>query len=153
MIDYVEAPDTCEPELQPFSSLFLAGGITGCSDWQAELVQMLRDARKSIMVFNPRRANFPIHDPAAAYAQIEWEFKHLRKATAISFWFPPETLCPIALYELGAQAALSKTLFVGVHPDYQRKTDVIVQLRLVRPRLEVVFSLSELAAQVCKWAD
>src|SRR4051812_7979117 len=78
------------------TSLFLAGGINGCPDWQQEMVEKLKDT--SLALFNPRRASFPIGDKNAARAQIEWEYMHLRKATAISFWFPWETLSPIALY-------------------------------------------------------
>ncbi len=148
MFEYIEA-------LNPaFGSnrdrLFVAGGVTDCPDWQKELIDQLRN--KPISVFNPRRTKFPIHDPAAAEAQIVWEHEHLRQASAIAFWFPCETLCPIALYELGQWSVLPATIFVGVHPDYKRKSDVIIQTRLVRPRLEVVFSIPELAAQVRNWA-
>jgi hypothetical protein len=98
---YVEAPSGYDPGTLP--AVFLAGGITGCPDWQAEVVRMLADAPLALL--NPRREDFPIHDPAAAPAQIEWEYRHLGKADAALFWFPCETLCPIALDELGAWSA------------------------------------------------
>ena len=142
---YIEAPDEftgAEP------SLFLAGGITGTFDWQTEIVRLLGDA--PLVVLNPRR-NFPMHDPTAARTQIEWEFRHLRRASAVLFWFPCETLCPIALYELGGRAATAQPLFVGTHPDYQRKLDVTIQLKLARPDVRVVQSLAELAGQVRTW--
>ena len=81
-------------------SLFIAGGITDCPDWQQDIVKLLSDT--DITLLNPRRSNFPIHDPNAALEQIAWEHEMLRCARAISFWFPKETICPIVLYELGA---------------------------------------------------
>ncbi len=45
-------------------SLFLAGGITGCPDWQRQLRDKLADTPLTLL--NPRRANFPIDDPRAA---------------------------------------------------------------------------------------
>lgn len=91
---YVEAPNTIESDKK---SIFLAGGITGCQDWQKKLAGDLEDL--DIVVFNPRRENFPIHDPSAAKAQITWEYVHLRKASMISFWFGPETIQPIVLFD------------------------------------------------------
>ena len=131
-------------------SVFLAGGISGAVDWQADVVSRLADL--PLVILNPRRENFPIDDPAAAPAQIEWEFRHIRRATAVLFWFPHETLCPIALYELGGRALVrEQPLFVGTHPDYQRRLDVEVQLRLARPEVRVVSDLSALAEQVREW--
>src|SRR5947208_1960195 len=120
-------------------SLFLAGGITACFNWQERVAAAL--AELPLTILNPRRANFPIDDPTAAAAQIEWEHRHLRKATATLFWFPAETLCPITLYELGAWSMNRKPMFVGTHPDYQRRQDVVIQTRLARPEVLVVDAL------------
>lgn len=90
--------------------------------------------------------------PSAAAAQIEWEFRHLRRATAVLFWFPPETLCPIALFELGGRVQVrEQALFVGTDPDYARKLDVEIQLRLARPEVAVATDLHTLAGQVRGW--
>src|SRR5215218_4361930 len=133
-------------------SLFLAGGISGTFDWQADLIARLADL--PLVLLNPRRKNFPIADPAAAPAQIEWEFRHIRRATAVLFWFPHETLCPIALYELGGRSLVrEQPLFVGTHPDYQRRLDVVVQLQLARSEVRVVSDLSALAEQVREWFE
>ncbi len=142
---YIEAPQdvTLNPGQQ---SLFLAGGISNCPDWQAELVAALADT--SLALLNPRRAGFPMGDPSAAEAQIGWEHRCLRLATALLFWFPCETLCPITLYELGAWSMTTKPLFVGVHPTYQRRQDVEIQTRLARPDVTVVLSIEALVAQV-----
>ena len=143
---YIEAP---QEFLGKEMSLFLAGGITGCPNWQQQVARALNN--ESITLLNPRRKNFPIKDSTAALKQIKWEYSHLRKASVISFWFPKETLCPIVLYELGAWSMTDKPIFVGVHPDYQRKLDVEIQTSLIRPEVEIVYSLQDLVEQIINW--
>ena len=142
-MNYIEALDTYDGQDK---SVFLAGGITGCPNWQAEIVELLNES--ALVLFNPRRANFPIHDPTASEKQIKWEHDYLRKASAILYWFPCETICPIVLYELGAWSMTDKPIFVGVHPEYQRRQDVEIQTKFVRPEVEVVYSIKDLANQV-----
>ena len=132
-------------------SLFLAGGITGCPDWQAEAVAALTGVRGTLL--NPRRPDFLIDDPDAAPEQIRWEHRALHLSDAILFWFPAESICPIALYELGAWSMTAKPLMVGVHPEYARHRDVEIQTRLARPDVEVVYSLEALAQQVRAWVE
>lgn len=149
---YLESPGYLNPTLNTHhKSVFLAGGITGCPDWQQVMVEWL--AKTDLILINPRRADFPIHDPNAAREQITWEHRHLRGVDAILFWFPCETICPIVLYELGAWSMMSKPIFVGVHPDYSRRQDVEIQTALARPGLVVTYSLNGLAAQVIEWAE
>ena len=142
---YIEALKNLE-SIQGSTSLFMAGGITDCPDWQQDLVRMLHNT--DLILLNPRRANFPMTDPTAASQQIDWEHRHLRLADAISFWFCAEALQPITLYELGAWSMTDKPLFVGVHPDYVRRQDVEIQTQLVRPDVEIVYALSNLADQI-----
>ena len=142
---YIEAPKNYERQLDKIS-IFLAGGITGCPKWQDEVTMKLIDT--NLVVINPRRKHFPINDPSAAEQQITWEYNHLRIADMILFWFPKETLCPIVLYELGAWSTMDKPIFVGVHPQYQRRKDVEIQTKLIRPNVEVVYSLNELVEQI-----
>lgn len=145
---YIECPEIYE-DIGNERSLFIAGGITNCSDWQSELVEKLKD--ENLIILNPRRKHFPINDPNVEIEQIKWEYEHLKKASAISFWFAPETLCPITLYELGKQSILSKNLFIGVHPNYARKLDVEIQTKLIRPEIKIVYSLHNLADQIKAW--
>lgn len=141
---YVESPNILG------KSIFLAGGITDCPDWQSDMVEKL--SQTTLTLINPRRKNFPIHDPNAAEFQIKWERDHLVKADAILFWFPSETLCPIVLYELGAWSMTTKPIFVGIDPKYQRRQDVEIQTSLVRPdTVKIVYSLQDLADQVIRW--
>lgn len=118
--------------------LFLAGGITGCPDWQRTAANMLHVfGSNELAVLNPRRADFPMGDRMAGVQQIEWEHAALARADMVVFWFPRETLCPITLYELGVQNSGTKRLVVGVHAKYGRKLDVQAQTRLARPEVHV----------------
>lgn len=123
--------------------VFIAGGISGCSDWQAGLLNSLEDVEA--VFFNPRRSNFDINNPADSVVQIKWEHTYLKEADIISFWFAPETLCPITLYELGYWLGQDKQIVVGIHPDYQRKMDVEIQTSLIRPDVRIVYKLQDLA--------
>lgn len=144
-MQYVEALNTFQP--QPASkSLFLAGGITGCPDWQRDMVRFLSDT--DLVLLNPRRQHFPLHDSTAAEAQIRWEHHYLQLADAIVFWFPWESVCPIALYELGAWAMSYKPLYIGLHPSYPRRLDVEIQMQLTRPDLVIAYTLEALARQI-----
>lgn len=139
--------DTC--------TLFLAGGISGCGDWQAEMIRMLSGElapgsgriSDKWTILNPRRPDY-LDSPEEARKQIEWEYAHLAVADAVSFWFPSATLCPITLLELGRWSGIAKPIFVGVDPDYARKLDVEIQIGLVRPYIRIVHSLRELADRI-----
>lgn len=137
----ITPPDniTSVPDYATYTSVFLAGGITDCPDWQAEAVDLLPD---DVLALNPRRPHFPIHDPDASRQQIEWEFTHLHEADAILFWFPPSlSPQPIALLELGAYAFhdhhWNPVISIGADPGYSRCSDVAIQTSLFRPHLTV----------------
>ena len=144
-MEYIESPSVYIRKSEQ-KAIFLAGGITNCPNWQVEIVVLLKEHK--ITILNPRRKNFPIDDPNASRDQIRWEFNHLRKADVILFWFPKESICPIALYELGAWCMTDKTLFIGVHEDYKRRIDIEEQTLLVRPGIKIVYSLAILAKQI-----
>jgi hypothetical protein len=136
-------------------SVFVAGGISGCRDWQSEefLPALERGSGSMpLLALNPRRLAYAESDETAT-AQIEWEFEAMRVATMVSFWFPPETLCPITLYELGRMLVLHPCVLVGAHPDYKRRLHVEVQTRLARRSVRVVYSLADLATQVLERAE
>ncbi len=100
MRKYIEVPEEFEGKGE---AIFCAGGISNCPDWQLQMAELLQPS--PWIILNPRRANFPIHDPDASQQQITWEYKHLRLAKAILFWFPCESICPIVLYELGGASS------------------------------------------------
>jgi len=148
---YIEAPNEYFPEDVDERSIFLAGGISACENWQANIRELLKTSVPELSLINPRRKHFDVADKSVAEKQIVWEHNHLRKASAVLFWFCKETLCPITLYELGAMSMLKNVIFIGCHPEYQRKEDVIIQTKLVKPDVKVVFSVEELAKQVELW--
>lgn len=129
-------------------SLFLAGGITGCPDWQHEVASWLRGA--DMMVINPRRNGQFVDDPDNAYEQIKWERSYLRQAKVIMFWFCKETIQPIALFELGHWSSTPKPIVVGCHPEYPRRLDVEYQLQMARPTLVLHDNLKTTAREAVK---
>jgi len=159
---YIEAPNNydydtlLEYEKVSKKSLFLSGGITNCPDWQSEIVEMLKDT--DLIIFNPRRKNFPIHDPNAAKEQIKWEYKHFELCKLHLFWFSRGSLNPIVLFEYGRWSYIVKKfwqyhrkIFVGIDPEYERRQDVEIQTELLDPiqdHLKIVYSLSELTNQI-----
>src|SRR3989344_256492 len=131
-------------------SIFIAGGLTNCPDWQAKLVELLKDEK--IVLINPRRDDFDASKSSIDEEQISWEFDHIEKADAVSFWFPKETLCPITLYELGKEISSGKQIFIGIHPEYKRKKDVEIQSKLANSKVKIVYSLKDLGKEVKSWA-
>jgi len=142
----IEAPKKYSPRENEMS-VFLAGGITSCPDWQQDLIELLKDTPDLIM-YNPRRKNFPIKDPNAAEEQITWEYNALQEVDNLIFWFSRGSLNPIVLYELGIWGnSGGRPLFIGMDKEYERQQDVIIQTKLARPEVEIVYSLEDLSVQ------
>jgi hypothetical protein len=135
---YFEAPEKVDVAVD---SLFLAGGISGCPDWQGEAVRMLKGT--SCAVLNPRRSVFPIGDRAAMAEQVAWEYVGLRMASVILFWFPRGEVQPIALYELGTAVASCKLISVGADPEYSRRVDLELQLEVAQVGGRIYDSLED----------
>ncbi|MFJ2812166.1 nucleoside 2-deoxyribosyltransferase domain-containing protein [Streptomyces sp. NPDC087294] len=137
---YVEAP---APYAGAGPAVFIAGGITGTRPWQLQAALQLLSTT-SFYILNPRRSSFPVDDPAAHAAQVAWENGALRAAKVRLFWFPGGgAVQPIALYELGAQAARGAPIAVGADPAYVRRRDVVEQLRHARPDVTVHAALAD----------
>lgn len=134
-VEHVRAPRTGLPD---GPRIFLAGGITGVRDWQADAVRMFAEAATGpLTLLNPRRDDF-VFDAETGAAQIAWEYRMLRAADAVLFWFADGgSLQPITLFELGATAERDVPIAVGCDPGYGRGFDVREQLRLRRPRVAV----------------
>ena len=157
MFQVIEAPNYFPtPTLLTPPMLFLAGSITDCPDWQQDVIKKIKALKIPLTVLNPRRANFPIHDSAAANQQITWEFEGLQASTMISFWFSKESLGPIVLYELGSHLRrfsegaerYNARIVIGIDPAYKRRQDVEIQTRLLRPGTPIVYDLDCLVQEV-----
>lgn len=157
MITVIEAPnsydlnvaDLTDNTIEDPITVFLAGGIVNCPDWQNVVIEKLRAYDKkhslgNLFIFNPRRKNFPIKDKSAAKKQIEWEFNALEDSDIFSMWFcnaPSDQ--PICMYELGRHLCTSDLVALGVEPGYKREQDVYIQTSLVDDSIEISKTLNE----------
>lgn len=125
--------------------LFLAGGIQNCKEWQKEFIGYCNEFNpqygQDLVIFNPRRDNFPIGDPNAAREQITWEFDWLEQVDIFSMYFDGPTVSdqPICFYELGRHLNRMITkwpneyqnrIVLTVSPEFKRVQDVIIQTEL-----------------------
>jgi len=151
-------------------SVFLAGGITDCPEWQCQVIEGLQDAGEDVVVLNPRRRDFPIH---AASEQITWEYHALNCADIFSIWFSSgPSVQPICMYELGRHLAKRsrnsirealntdgllaiEKIAIGIEPGYLREQDVRVQTSLVSPILSrrITDSLTAHIAEILSIVD
>ena len=135
MAQIITAPSIETPK---FTSVFLAGGITNCKEWQKEVIENLK--YEDVSIFNPRQEHFDVSDKTASYKQILWEFEHLEKMDIFSMYFCNDNSDqPICMYELGRNIVRmqnrfpsdwEKRIVVSVEDGYSRKTDVLIQTEL-----------------------
>ena len=154
-VEVVEAPNEVELSDNKIN-IFLAGGITNCPNWQSELISLLKyriqDNNDDLVLYNPRRENFPIDIKDESLRQITWEHKYLSECDQIVFWFSRGSLNPIVLYELGRWGNSTDTkIYIGIDKGYERSADVIIQTALSRPDVTVVDSLKELAFKILEF--
>lgn len=146
---YYEAPTDYDIDASDPPAVFLAGGITGCPRWHHHAVETLRASGVPMVVLNPNRVDFPIHDPDAGWEQVRWEQHHLHLPGVITMmWFPAcdakVTTQPIAQFELGQALGENRRLVVGADPGYPRRRDVELMMRWNRPGASVCSSLDHL---------
>lgn len=98
-----------------------------------------------------RVSNTALRDTTTA--ETTWEYRHLRRADLIMFWFPdsPNSHQPIALYELGMAVAEGADMVVGADAGYVRRTNVVAQLSHARPGLHVHSTLAD-TIEACRTA-
>lgn len=155
---YIEAPTYWQPLPNDPPAVFLAGGITNCARWHDDALVELRGTGVDMVVLNPNRRHFPIHDPAAGKEQVWWEQHHLlRPETVTLMWFPESdaslTTQPIAQFEFGQclnpdTLAAGRRVVVGADPGYPRVRDVELMMAYHRPDQAVYSTLPELVAAV-----
>lgn len=109
---YESPTDTSKEKLWTISSVFLAGSIEmgKAVDWQSELISKL--SHLNINVFNPRRKDWDSSlaqsfDNPQFREQVEWELHHMEQSDIVIFYFDPDTMSPITLFELGLNISQS----------------------------------------------
>lgn len=121
------------------TSVFLAGGIRNTENWQDIVIDSLAKEFHSapLVVYNPRRVNYPIHDTNATFEQIKWEFDRINESDIFSMYFASgNTDQPICMFEYSKQLIIRaqntdlRRLIVSANPDYSRYQDVVIQTSL-----------------------
>lgn len=135
MAQVITAPSI---EIPMFTSVFLAGGITNCKEWQKEVIENLE--YEDVSLFNPRQEHFDVSDKTASYKQILWEFERLEEMNIFSMYFCNDNSDqPICMYELGRNiiriqnrfpSDWEKRIVISVEDGYRRKSDVFIQTEL-----------------------
>lgn len=135
MAQIITAPST---ELPKFKTVFLAGGITNCKEWQKAVIRELE--YEDVSLFNPRQEHFDVSDRSASYNQILWEFERLEQMDVFSMYFCNDNSDqPICMYELGrnivrmqnrSPSDWDKRILISVEDGYKRKSDVLIQTEL-----------------------
>lgn len=138
--------------------VFLAGGITNCWKWQDELINIIKynyNDPDNIILYNPRRENFPIEDKNAAREQIIWEYEHIEKCDIFSMYFcAGDSDQPICMYELGRNilrmqqrfpADWQNRIIITVEDEYRRRQDVLIQTELATNG-KIIVGTQEVAA-------
>lgn len=141
-------------EYRMHPKVFLAGCAN--TDWRKEFVQYFKQT--PCVFYDPKRDHWDIHDPKFADEQIRWEYKNLREADIIVYWFNAGSVCPITLLEYGMWGLAKGTIIVvGVTDDYEKRNDIYIQTKLARPDIGIVNNLEalsfELKDAIMKWAD
>ena len=136
----ITAPTYYEPYDNSIS-VFLAGGITNCPNWQDDVIDGLKDKDgDTLVIYNPRREHFDITNMSASKQQIEWEFYMIEKCNIFSMYFASsESDQPICMYELGRNILRmqmryptdwQERIIISVEDGYKRKQDVLIQTEL-----------------------
>jgi len=138
--------------------VFLAGSIEmgKAEEWQEKVTEELKHL-DGICLFNPRRSDWnkeweqSIDNPKFV-EQVEWELDALDKADLIVYYFDPNTISPITLFELGRHAKENlegkKDLIVYCPDGYFRKGNVDVVCR--KHNIQQVHNLSSFVELVEK---
>lgn len=138
MSEVIYAPDPIPIHKHP--SVFLAGGIQQCDDWQNIICDELMNCRG--VIYNPRRSQFKALSEEMLWEQISWEFHAIEQADFFAMWFcDSPSPQPICMYELGRALALKDhdTIMIGAAEGYSRRKDLEIQTSLAiggRPVIE-----------------
>ena len=112
------------PYLLSRPSVFLAGGVQNCEEWQTQLTDLIDTSLYDVV--NPRGQNSRLEVNPREH--MLWEHRALDQSDSAIFWFPKGTVCATALLELGRMleraSRHSVRLVIGWHPKYSRAVDI-----------------------------
>jgi len=127
---YCESPKVPNYNSGVFT-IYLAGGIKDCTNWQKEAIELLLKnkfiRKNNIVILNPRRETFDENKEFILEQQYLWEREHINRSSIVLFWFPKETHCPIALFDLGHCMRKNKKIFIGCDKEYKKRKDLILR--------------------------
>ena len=128
----ITAPEYYVPTRDEIT-VFLAGGITNCENWQKEVIDYLKslpeEKTDKLVIFNPRRDKWPKNsDTEEIRRQINWEAEYIMKSDIFSMYFAntDKSDQPICFYELGRYAN-SRHDIVSYQEGFKRALDVEIQ--------------------------
>lgn len=126
------------------TTIFLAGGINKCWEWQQaclDEIERLSKEKKvntdNMIIYNPRRPYFKTDaKPRDIYEQVQWEYHYLESCDVFSMYFcESESTQPICMYELGRNVVKKQQakdsidrVVVSAECNYSRYLDVAYQL-------------------------
>lgn len=131
----ITAPEYYAPKNDEIT-VFLAGGITDCPNWQKEVITRLyslpAEKTEHLVIFNPRRDEWPDNvDKEEIRRQINWEADYICQSDIFSMYFTntEKSDQPICFYELGRYTGHFD--IVSYQYGFKRDTDVDCQLELI----------------------
>lgn len=129
----ITAPEYYVPTRDEIT-VFLAGGITNCENWQKEVIDYLmslpEEKTDRLVIFNPRRDKWPKNsDTEEIRRQINWEADYIRSADIFTMYFTntEKSDQPICFYELGKYANRNNDI-ISYQEGFKRALDVEFQM-------------------------
>jgi len=130
----ITAPEYYVPKKTEIT-VFLAGGITNCENWQQKVIKYLQafpdDQTENLVIFNPRRDAWPSSaDTEEIRRQIHWEADYICHSDIFSMYFAntKKSDQPICFYELGKYA--DSRSVISYQAGFARPLDVKYQLEV-----------------------
>lgn len=131
----ITAPEYYVPTRDEIT-VFLAGGITNCENWQKEVIDYLmslpEEKTDRLVIFNPRRDKWPKNsDTEEIRRQINWEADYIRSADIFTMYFTntEKSDQPICFYELGKYANRTNDI-ISYQEGFKRALDVDFQMSI-----------------------
>ena len=142
----ITAPEYYVPTREEIT-VFLAGGITNCENWQKEVIDYLmslpEEKTDRLVIFNPRHDKWPKNsDTEEIRRQINWEADYIRSADIFTMYFTntEKSDQSICFYELGKYANRNNndiSYIISYQEGFKRALDVEFQMEILSPIIKV----------------